>query len=364
MESEYTVGKIIPSYKDTFPATSLQQGIAINIGSINTDTTSWAKYYNFSEAGFMFLYSRFGNNEIFGHQFGVVPYITFPVFNQSKADYKLKLGLGVAYFTTSFDSTSNTANQLIGAPFSWDFKLFLYRNMYSSDNFNLFLGAGLSHESNGHVRMPNMGINSILLSLKGQFYTNNNPYHLPSRVKGRNHSPKKMFVFKREGIGLHEQSVSEGPRIGRIKPVYASSIAIGYTYNNHLKLRTGFTYKFYEQYRTHVTENDVENLSSKPNLAASNLVFYVGNEFLMSHFSMDTELGINLYKPFYYQFHPSNNPGPMLLKLFATRLGINAYLFNTNKLPPHNFFIGANINANFAKADFTELSIGYTYQFQ
>jgi len=312
----------------------------------------------------MFLYSNFGNNKVFGHQFGVVPYVVFPVFNKAKADYKLKLGLGLAYFTTSFDSTSNTANQLVGAPFSWDFKLFLYRSMYSSPNFNLFLGGGLSHESNGHIQMPNMGINSILLSLKGQFYTNNNPYNLPARIKGRNHASKKMFIYKREGLGIHEQSPSEGPKIGRKKPVYATSIGLGYTYNNHLKLRTGLTYKYYQQFNTHLREVDVEGLSDHPNINASAVVFYVGNEFLMSHFSIDTELGVNLFKPFYNKFHPSNKVGPTLLKVFATRLGINAYLFNTNKLPPHNFFIGGTLNANLAKADFTELSIGYTYQFK
>ena len=49
------------------------------------------------------------------------------------------------------------------------------------------------------------------------------------------------------------------------------------------------------------------------------------------------------------------------MKLVATRLGMNLYLFDTNKLPQHNFFVGANINANLGKADFTEFSIGYTY---
>jgi len=312
----------------------------------------------------MLLYTNFGNNNVFGHQLGVAPYIAFPIFNRAKTDYKLKLGLGLAYFTKSFDSISNTSNQLIGAPFSWDFKLFLYRNMYSSSNFNLFLGAGLSHESNGHIKMPNMGINSVLLSLTGQFYTNKNPYFVPNRIKGKNYAPKKMFFYFRKGFGIHEQSVSEGPRIGRKKPVYITSIAVGYTYNKHLKLRTGFTYKYYEQYHTHLIENNVDGLSNQPNLNASNVVFYVGNEFLMSHFSMDTEVGINLYKPFYNKFHPSNKIGPSLLKVFATRLGVNAYLFNTNKLPPHNVSIGVILNANLAKADFTELSIGYTYQFQ
>ena len=52
------------------------------------------------------------------------------------------------------------------------------------------------------------------------------------------------------------------------------------------------------------------------------------------------------------------------MKYLTARLGINAYLFDTNKLPPHNIFIGANLNTNLGKADFTEFSLGYTYNFE
>ena len=79
---------------------------------------------------------------------------------------------------------------------------------------------------------------------------------------------------------------------------------------------------------------------------------------------MDVELGINLYKPFYWKFNSSNQIATTSMKLIATRLGLNLYLLNTNKLPPHNIFIGANLNANLAKADFTEVSLGYTYNFK
>ena len=51
------------------------------------------------------------------------------------------------------------------------------------------------------------------------------------------------------------------------------------------------------------------------------------------------------------------------MNLIATRVGINLYLINTNTLPKNNLFVGGNINANMAKADFTDFSIGYTHNF-
>lgn len=361
---EYAVGKIIPNYADTFPKTSVQQGFYLSFGSINTDTSSWAKYYNYPEAGLMLIYTNFGNNKVFGQQLGLDPYVAFPVFNKSRGNYTLKLGMGVAYFNAIYDSITNPSNIIVGASFTWDVKASLNRKIYSSKKLNLFLGLGLSHESNGHTQEPNKGINSVLVNLSGQFRSNKTAYTAPSRIKGENHAPKKMFINLRQGFGFHEQFVDEEPESGIKKGVFASSLSIGYTFNRHLKLRSGFAYKHYQHYYDYAVQNPASTFGSAPTTAASNLVFYVGNEMLMSHFSIDMEFGINLYKPFYWEYNTSTEIGAVLMKYVATRLGINAYLFDTNKLPPHNVFIGANINANLGRADFSEISIGYTYNFK
>lgn len=343
----------------------MQQALFFSIGSTKTDTNSWAKYYNYPSTGLIFHYANYGNNEIFGHSFGVNPYISFKVFNKSKADYRLKMSLGIAYFTTHFDSSDNYTNNMIGSPFTWDYKLFLYRTLIAKENYNLKIGVGFSHESNGHTRMPNMGTNSALFSLSGQFFKHrNNLLETPDRLKGRHHNPKQFFIHFREGYGYHEQNKSEGPKTGRILPVYSSSFGLGYIYNNHIKLRTGLTYKFYEQFNTHLNEVDIPELADDQIWNSSALVWYVGNEFLMGHVGFDTEIGFNLHKPFYAYHNPSNKVAIRLMRLVATRLGLNLYLFNTNTLPNHNVFIGANINANLGKADFTEFSIGYTRIFK
>ena len=353
IQPEYTVGRIIPNYQENFPTSIVQQGLAINFGSINTDTTSWAKYYNYAEAGVMLLYTNFGNNTVFGHQFGLVPYISFPIFNPLKGNYHLKLGLGIAAFSTYYDSIQNPTNNIIGAPISWDFKAFLYRDIYQTETFNLIAGIGLSHESNGHTSLPNLGINTALFSLSGQFYTRQKQA-TPSRLKGRNWSPKKGFVYVRQEIGFHEQSKSEGPKSGVKKGVYGTAVAVGITYNKHLKLRTGLNYKFYNHYYTYLKENEVEGLQLHPKLNGSAVVLFVGSEFLMSHFSIDTEVGFNLHKPFYKAFHKEK--GTLLMRYLTARLGINAYLFNTNLLPKHNISLGAHLNTNLGKADFTAFS--------
>ena len=365
IEPEYMIGKIVPlSKKFVFPPMGYQKAVAINYGFTNNDTTKWGKYYNYAESGFMLQYSNLGNNKIFGHQLSLLPFVSFRVFNNFKHPFKVKLGAGVAYFTTRFDSLSNPQNELIGSAFTWDVKVFLYKSIYKRGGFQLKLGAGFSHESNGHTRLPNLGINSTMASISGQFYNQKEDNHFkPKRVKRQNVSPKNYYITLEEGIGFHEQDDTEGPKMGVLKPVYSSDLSAAVLFNKHIKLRAGFTYRLYKQYYDHVVENQIEKLIDNPTWSASNVSFYLGNEFLMGHMSIDVLLGVNLHKPFFRQFNQGTELGITLQKTLLTRVGLNLYLINTHKLPVHNLFIGAHIKANMAKADYTDITLGYTYRF-
>lgn len=363
IETEYMIGKVLPmSTGFTSPTTSFQHVVALNIGLVNKDTTKWGKYYNLPESGLMLLYSTLGNNQILGHQFGALPFVSFRVFKKLNSPFRLKLGAGVSYFTHRFDSIGNPQNEIIGSQFTWDVKVFLYKSIYKKDGFNLKLGVGFSHESNGHTRLPNLGVNSPMASISGQFYNRKDANHFnPTRIKRQNVSKKKYYITFEEGLGFHEQDETEGPEMGEIKTVYSSDISGAILFNKHIKLRGGFTYRYYQTYYDHITKNNTPELIDQPNWNSSNVSFYLGNEFLMGHISIDMLLGINLHKPFYQQFNTGTALGKTLQKSLLTRIGANYYLINTHKLPKHNVFIGAHIKANMAKADYTDITIGYTF---
>ena len=363
IETEYMIGNLIPNQLiKQFPKTTAQQAFAMSLGGRSLDTTKWGRYYNFPESGVMVLFSDLGNDKIFGQMINVLPYVSFNIFNKFPGKSSLKIGAGVSYFNTIFDSINNPINEVIGSHFTWDVKVFLYHQIFQSNKFKLKAGVGFSHESNGHTKLPNLGANSYLFSLAGQFSNKkHDDFKIPVRVKRGNIAPKKYFINAQQGYGFHEQDATEGPLIGRSKPVYSTSIAVGTVFNNHIKLRAGLVYRYYEQFNAHVTENDVEDLSDNPISAASNVILFIGNEFLMSHFAFDVRFGVNLHKPFYQKFNTEKDAGTALRKIFSSRIGMNYYLKNTNKHPKSNFFIGAHINANMAKADFTEFSLGYNY---
>lgn len=368
-ETEYSVGKIVPNYTKIFPSSSVQQALTLSIGKQSADTANWGRYYRFPETGFSFFASNLGNNKVFGNQFSVLPFIRFKVLNQSRPFY-IKLALGVTYFTTHFDSITNSGNLSNGSPFSWGFQAMLYKTIYQKNNFNIKLVAGYSHHSNGHTQIPNYGLNSALFGISAQWDKNNDNNLSDQNPSYKNHksSVKKYFINFREGLGFHELGATDKPIGGTKKMVYTSAISFGLLFNNHIKWKAGFSYRYYEHYYDYIQKNNLTAYNNNPKWSASNIYFFTGIEFLMNHVAIDVEGGLNIYKPFYKKFNidfkNDNDFRFELKKLFNARMGLNYYVINTIKNPTHNVFVGTHINSNFGQADFTEFSTGYIYVFR
>ena len=97
----------------------------------------------------------------------------------------------------------------------------------------------------------------------------------------------------------------------------------------------------------------------------------------MNHFAFEAEIGINIDKPFYKidyrlnneiyvpetdDYKPSELDNYYWFKRFISgKLGLKYYLLNNKNFPKHNFSIGAYICSNLGQADYSEISMGYTY---
>lgn len=368
------IGRVIPNYLNRFPNTHIQNGLALNIGSFKTDTNStWAKYYNYPQTGVSLFYSNIGNNQIFGHELSVMSFISYNVFNKKTKPYYLKIGIGAAYFTTHYDSISNPRNVDVGSSFSWSFQAGAYKTIIEKNGLNLKLGFVFSHASNGHTQLPNFGLNSTLATLSAQFYNKNTEKYQLQKNKTRvKKAPKSYDIGLSYGLGVHEYGDKDGPVGKPKKGIHSSSIFLGKTFNNHLRWGIGGTYRYYAIYKHQIETNNLIEYQENPYKYSTNIVVFTNVELLMSHFSIDVELGFNIYKPFYKQYEKDFPPDKQIesyskfkanfKRILSTRLGLNLYLFNTNKLPKHNFFIGPHIKANSGQADFSEICFGYQYR--
>ncbi|MBN2610599.1 MAG: acyloxyacyl hydrolase [Bacteroidales bacterium] len=366
IEPEYLAGFVYPNHSD-FPETGGSHTLALNLGWFQTTTNKkWASFYNFPFTGITISRANPGNRNVFGDQYSVVPYITFNVLNRINHSVFFKIALGGSYFTRFYDASENPDNLVIGSHFTWSFQSFMYYSVYTGSRLSLNLGAGYMHNSNGHIQLPNVGLNQAAIGISVKYFTHPiHPGFHPRQYRVEAERKKRYYAMVRTGIGMHEYGSATGPIGGEKRLVNSVTVSAGMLLKEHIRVGAGLAGRIYHQYHHHILNPADSLYSDRPWLNASNLYFFINCEFLTGHIGMDIAGGLNLYKP-YFKRHYNTLEGEIdfdywLKKLFNTRIALNYYLINTQKKPRNNIFVGASINANFGQADFSGICIGVTH---
>jgi hypothetical protein len=361
LEPEIMFGKIVANYSD-YPESNVRKTYALSIGrQQHTLKNSWAKYFNFPATGVSVSFSDLGNPRVFGYEYAIIPFIILNNAKQHQKAWYFKMGLGTSYFTKSYARIAE--NEAVGSKFTWSFQTTFYKNIHTTESLNVRLGVGFLHGSNAHAQLPNFGINSAMLSVSAQWFNKKFDPDFVTKNPQTIDRSRHYFVETRGGLGYHEYGGTHVPIGGETRPVKTFSLGAGVVYRNHIKVRTGVAYRYYEHYYNEIITDNNEAYIDQPKWNSSNVFWYLGTELLLGHIGLNFEGGINLYKPYYKVYYDeyifSEGLKEFLKKTFNSRLGINLYAQNTNKNPKHNVYIGANISTNFGQADFGEMSVGY-----
>jgi len=363
------VGKNIEIYED-FPHSNLRSNYVLNLSLLNMDTSKhWVKFYKFPTVGLSFSYSNLGNMEIFKNEFSIIPFIILKTSRDQRKSFDFKIGLGASYFNHPYHNENNPDNKVIGSNFSWAFQFFLYKKFLVTNKVNLKFGIGFLHSSNAHTTIPNYGMNSAMISLAAQFPTRT--YDPDFALKHDNISIKKKnhyFIQGRFGYGWHELGGTFVPVGTKDYSINSYSLSGGIIFKRQFKMSLGLTYRFYNSFHDFIVRHRSNNrtgLGENPRTEASNVFIFIGTEFLIGHIGMDLAFGYNLHKPFYDEFNSrwEFNEGFKYFrnKYLVTRFGLKFYLISNEKMPRNNVYLGSHINANFGKADFMDISFGYTF---
>ncbi len=372
-----------------FPDRGLQKQAFVSLGWHHTKhTQEWASYLKILKTGISIGYTDMGNKTQLGEIFTVQPFLEFNAFKHKNIN--LHLGTGISYFTKKYHPITNEFNKAVSTDFTWSFRLFMYYNLIRSKQVNWRIGAGYTHNSNGHTKLPNQGYNSFLMSIGAEINTSKKSFKNSTFAK----IPERTisdYASIRSGYGLNVLSQAFDEKEG----VYTISGEYGRIYNNTLKLGLGAYFRFYEMYYNYISNNEslVQNnrefsdLRSNAFANALNVGITANSELLLNHFGIDLQVGINIYKPAYkidWRINQGWGDVPRIIpesggyyrlgnieesyykikRTISARLGLKYYLIGTAKKPVNNFYIGAFINSNLGQADFTELAIGYMRVFK
>ena len=193
---------------------------------------------------------------------------------------------------------------------------------------------------------------------------------------------KQTFFSVQTGIGQHALYRFYNFR----RNVYSFDFMYGKIYNKTHKVGLGIymrqytnNYKYIKEGNNLVSEKYPE-LQKNPFLNSSSMGIALNYEFLMQHVSIETELGLTLYRPFFeteyrlnatlinkqtglYELGKAEGMEYSLKRFVSGKLGLKYYLFNTNKTPKNNVYLGGHIVSVLGQADYSELALGYTHTF-
>jgi hypothetical protein len=354
---ELGAGRILPNYPG-HPSAPLSLSVSASLCQSN-EHTSWGSNFRNPETGLALRLAYLGNNEILGNQISVYPFVNFQLNKKPKPIY-LKLGLGLALFNKPYDSITNKSNQVLGSVLSWHFNGTFYKTLMRTNDYEFRLGLGYYHASNGHIQIPNYGLNAFLLS--GEILLRNSTRLKSIQAYTKDTSLSYWVVEHRIGLGVHELAGTTTPVGGPKYTVLTTGFNVGYIPRNHIKWKAGLIGRYYTSYYHYMYDRN-----RNPRLLdASSIHLMIGSEFFLGHVGLDVELGVCLYRPFFREFYDQfvdrSERDYFLKNLFNNRLGLNYYLINPYKRPKYNVKVGGHINANFGQADFSDLTVGFVYR--
>jgi len=117
-------------------------------------------YIHYPEYGLGIYVADFYNPEEIGMPIAFYSYYNAPFYRWKRFTINYELGFGFAFNWKNY-SQSNTFNTAIGAKYTVYIDLGIKAEYQFHKNFSTSLGFSLTHFSNGHLKDPNFGLNTI-----------------------------------------------------------------------------------------------------------------------------------------------------------------------------------------------------------
>lgn len=130
----------------------------------------YSKPYGNPYQGVDFNYINTGNTTQLGQQFAVSFWNQFPMnrrlFRAPTWNKKyINLGIGLGYTTKIWDLQTNYQAPVLGSHFNAALSLGFDQEIFRTENLQFKLGVRITHFSNGAFQLPNLGTNTLALSL-------------------------------------------------------------------------------------------------------------------------------------------------------------------------------------------------------
>lgn len=290
-------------------------------------TKKYQEAYNYPKFGVTLFSTTTGNRDLLGNFYGLYPFIDFPLAKGLKHELSGRVGSGLCYITKVFDQETNPKNVAMSTHINALICLGL-RYRYYFGNSHLLFGLDLSHASNGSTRVPNLGINLPYASI-GYGHT----FNRQEKIENTEIFEKRKWKISAIGIFSVKQVFPTG---GKTYPIYALSVVGNkkFSYKSGLELALDFIYK--------TSINAYKEEIPKTPLSIAQAGVYAG--YVLPLNKLEIIIGMGAY--YLDKYNPEDH--------FYHRVGMRYYVND-------HFLINFSLKTHWAKADYVEYGIGYTF---
>lgn len=301
---------------------------------------AWHHCQSYPKIGASFWQVNLGDEDILGNALVFMPKIEIGLLGKDKPlSLKFQLGTGIAYLSKAYDLIDNVSNNAIGSHWNNATSLQLKSKYQIRPSWQLSLGAGLLHLSNGASRLPNLGINFLSGHL-GLHYRPNGKLKIS---KGKCTSKTKHWSIQlHAGMAFSEIMAIGGPRF----PTTITSLGGAYYINDYHRILLGIEHEFNQGVYDFGRSTYYFRNRSQAILGAQRWMIFLADELCFGAFSILLQVGVYWKGKSAFLSFPVYN-----------RLGLRYYLPPIGK-PKTQFFLGIYLKSHRFSAEHIALGLG------
>ena len=336
-------GIVIPHHEQMiYFINNYSYGLDINYG-ITKFNKSWYQYLNYPEVGVGVFYNSFGNPDIFGYGLSVYGYIQSNLYRSKKFNIRSKVALGPGFVNKPYNAEKNPYNHVFGSAMNVYISMGVLARFKISPRWAISSDLYFNHLSNGAIKKPNHGINTVTSGFGVEYNLNNrSDLQLSGSVSAPKSNARDILVFL--GYGRSQRSL--------YKPINYSAISLNVNHLWWISRKTawgvGIDWIYYGAAPYEYLGIDLPNASVPDNYSFTDKMYgcvFGSYNFRFNNTQIFAHVGVYLL----YTVKPEQAIYP--------RLGIRQRIVN-------DLYANFSIKASIFKAEFIELGLGYRFNYK
>ncbi len=323
------------------------QSFTIKLAKQTTGENQWEQIYKYPTYGIGIYGADFHNPEEIGTPLAIYGFFNAPFKRWNKLTFNYELGFGATFNWKSFNPVNNQYNISIGAGESFFIDVGLNLQYNLTKRLDLETGFSLTHFSNGALKKPNKGINTIGPKISLKYNFEDRPDFIKNDIPEYEKENEWLVSF----FGGIKNVIFEDATIDVIEkyeglnfPVFGVSTVFNkqVSYKSKLGIGMSVSYNGALDAQVAVENNELDALDS-PFSDKLQVSIYPSYELIVNKVSLILQPAFYLYR----KNLKNNTP------VFHQRIGLK-YHFSDN------FFAGITLrDYDFQTSDFIEWNVGY-----